>query len=158
MNYCCYFSELLKLLRILRMKGVPSDSSLERLVLHSLQQTLMENTRSQNFFRVIGGLQVLLDGLGTLSLQGDEIDAGAWDVLGKGSDVGEPATCEKASTDKSSIEFNLQLLSLQVLREAMYPLNPILSVDASYLQCYVFFSLNVDSLNFYVFGTAFGIL
>lgn len=124
MKCCCRCSELLKLLRILRLKGVPSDSSLEQLVLHSLQQTLMENTRSQNFFRVIGGLQVLLDGLGTPSPQGDESDAGVRDMLSTERNVGEPVTPrEKASTDRVSVEFDLQLLSLQVLREAMYPLS-----------------------------------
>lgn len=134
-------SELLKLLRILRLKGVPSDSSLEQLVLHSLQQTLMENTRSQNFFRVIGGLQVLLDGLGTLSSQGNEFDAGVRDMLRNERNVGEPATPrDKASTDRVSVEFDLQLLSLQVLREAMYPLSSVmLSVDASYFQWHVLF-------------------
>jgi hypothetical protein len=153
---CCRCSELLKLLRILRLKGVPSDSSLEQLVLHSLQQTLMENTRSQNFFRVIGGLQVLLDGLGTLSHQGDEIDAGVRDMLRKERNVDAPATPrERASTDNVLVEFDLQLLSLQVLREAMYPLSSlVLSVDASFLEWHVL-SLIIDSLNFHVFSDSF---
>jgi len=131
---CWYFPELLKLLRILRLKGVSSDSSLEQLVLHSLQQTLMENTRSQNFFRVIGGLQVLLDGLGSLSLDEEDSDAGVHNSLRRERSVGESAaTREKAFVNKMSVEFDLQLLSLQVLREAMYPLSPLmLSYDAFY--------------------------
>lgn len=133
---CCHFTELLKILRILRLKGVPLDSSLEQLVLHSLQQTLMENTRSQNFFRVIGGLQVLLDGLGSLSADEEHNDAGVRNTLGRERNVGESAaTWEKSIIDRMSVEFDFQLLSLQVLREAMYPLSPLLLSDNScYLQ------------------------
>jgi len=95
----------------------------------------MENTRSQNFFRVIGGLQVLLDGLGSLSPDEDSV-AGVRNMLRRERNFGESAaTFEKSFTNKTSVEFDLQLLSLQVLREAMYPLSPLmLNSDASYLQ------------------------
>lgn len=65
----------------------------------------------------------MLDGLGSLSPEEDDSDAGLRNALRRERNIGEPAaTREKAFNDKVSVEFDLQLLSLQVLREAMYPL------------------------------------
>lgn len=108
----------MRILRKLRLKGAFTDASLEELVLHSLKLTIMGNTRSQNFFRVIGGVEVLLDGVGTpiTSTEGsvgtpkrDKFVSACGTTHGRGND------------GKIFDEFHLQVLSLQVLREAMYP-------------------------------------
>lgn len=57
-------AELLRVLRRLSMKEQWTDLSLQYLTRRTLQLLLADNTRNQNHFRSIGGLEVLLDGLG----------------------------------------------------------------------------------------------
>lgn len=57
-------ADLLRVLRRLSMKEQWTDLSLQYLTLRTLQLSLTDNTRGQNHFRSIGGLEVLLDGLG----------------------------------------------------------------------------------------------
>ncbi|KAL3684694.1 hypothetical protein R1sor_002716 [Riccia sorocarpa] len=63
-----WFVELLRILKRLRLKGVPSDVGLEQLTLKTLREAIFANPKSQNHFRSIGGLEVLMTGLGTLAL------------------------------------------------------------------------------------------
>lgn len=106
----------MRILRKLRLKGAFTDASLEELVLHSLKLTILGNTRSQNFFRVIGGVEVLLDGVGT-PLTFTEGSVPKWDKI-----VSACGTTHGRGNDGKILdEFHLQVLSLQVLREAMYP-------------------------------------
>lgn len=49
------------------MKEQDTDISLHYLALRALQLALVDNSRGQNHFRSIGGLEVLLDGLGVAS-------------------------------------------------------------------------------------------
>ena len=57
-------AELLRVIRRLNLKEQWTDLSLHFITLYSLRSTISENTRAQNHFRSIGGLEVLLDGLG----------------------------------------------------------------------------------------------
>lgn len=59
-----YLTELLRVIRRLNLKEQWTDLSLHFITLYSLRSTISENTRAQNHFRSIGGLEVLLDGLG----------------------------------------------------------------------------------------------
>jgi hypothetical protein len=62
---CVFFlAELLRVIRRLNLKEQWTDLSLHFITLYSLRSTISENTRAQNHFRSIGGLEVLLDGLG----------------------------------------------------------------------------------------------
>ncbi|KAL6888469.1 hypothetical protein ACP4OV_009495 [Aristida adscensionis] len=56
--------ELLRVIRRLNLKEQWTDLSLHFITLYALRLTIAENTRAQNHFRSIGGLEVLLDGLG----------------------------------------------------------------------------------------------
>lgn len=58
------FPELLRVMRRLNLKEQWTDISLHYITLGTLRSVLSENTRAQNHFRSIGGLEVLLDGLG----------------------------------------------------------------------------------------------
>ncbi|KAM7253246.1 hypothetical protein ACFE04_025864 [Oxalis oulophora] len=60
--------ELLRVIRRLSMKEQCLDISLQYLTLRTLCLALFENSRGQNHFKSIGGLEVLLDGLGLPSL------------------------------------------------------------------------------------------
>jgi hypothetical protein len=59
-----FLAELLRVIRRLNLKEQWTDLSLHFLTLYALRSTISENTRAQNHFRSIGGLEVLLDGLG----------------------------------------------------------------------------------------------
>lgn len=50
------------------MKELWPNISLQHLTLRALRLALVDNTRGQNHFRSIGGLEVLLDGLGVPSI------------------------------------------------------------------------------------------
>lgn len=50
------------------MKELCSDFSLQHMTLRALRSALVDNSRAQNHFRSIGGLEVLLDGLGVPSI------------------------------------------------------------------------------------------
>ncbi|XAR62071.1 hypothetical protein NMG60_11016666 [Bertholletia excelsa] len=99
--------ELLRVMRRLTMKEQWIDTSLQHLTLTVLQFALADNPRGQNLFRSIGGLEVLLDGLGLPS---------------------STALRTKSSSfyDEESDEnpllgiFQLHVLSLEVLREAVF--------------------------------------
>ena len=59
-----FAAELLRVFRRLSMKEQWTDISLQYLTLKVLCSALSENSRGQNHFKSIGGLEVLLDGLG----------------------------------------------------------------------------------------------
>lgn len=50
------------------MKELWADISLQHMTLRALRSALVDNSRGQNHFRSIGGLEVLLDGLGVPSI------------------------------------------------------------------------------------------
>lgn len=62
------FSELLRAIRRLSMKEQWTDMSLQCLTLRTLFFALCDNSRGQNHFKSIGGLEVLLDGLALPSI------------------------------------------------------------------------------------------
>ncbi|KAG0531834.1 hypothetical protein BDA96_04G056200 [Sorghum bicolor] len=93
--------ELLRVIRRLNLKEQWTDLSLHFITLYSLRSTISENTRAQNHFRSIGGLEVLLDGLG---LPSSKIS------VSKQSFV---------PNERSGI-LQLQILSLEILREAVF--------------------------------------
>ncbi|KNA15279.1 hypothetical protein SOVF_099670 isoform A [Spinacia oleracea] len=94
--------ELLRVLRRLSIKEQWTNLSLQYLTLRALHSALSENSRAQNHFRSIGGLEVLLDGLGLPSNN----------VL----------TSQITNSYESVLLalFQLHVLSLEVLREAVY--------------------------------------
>ncbi|CAD6251786.1 unnamed protein product [Miscanthus lutarioriparius] len=94
--------ELLRVIRRLNLKEQWTDLSLHFITLYSLRSTISENTRAQNHFRSIGGLEVLLDGLGLPSSKFS---------VSKQSFV--------PSDERSGI-LQLQILSLEILREAVF--------------------------------------
>ncbi|XP_042456540.1 BEACH domain-containing protein B isoform X2 [Zingiber officinale] len=94
--------ELLRVIRRLNLKQQWTDLSLSYLTLGTLKSALCENPRAQNHFRSIGGLDVLLDGLGLPS-----------------SNFSFSNKMILSEDDRSGI-FQLQLLSLEVLRESVF--------------------------------------
>ncbi|KAK4387686.1 hypothetical protein Sango_2375200 [Sesamum angolense] len=101
--------EILRLIRRLIMKEQWADMFLQHLTLRALKSALADNPRGQNHFRSIGGLEVLLDGLGVPSI--DSLiasDSSSYDERNKSPLLGI---------------FNLHVLSLEVLREAMVTVN-----------------------------------
>ncbi|PUZ74193.1 hypothetical protein GQ55_1G045900 [Panicum hallii var. hallii] len=94
--------ELLRVIRRLNLKEQWTDLSLHFITLYSLRSTISENTRAQNHFRSIGGLEVLLDGLGLPSSKFS---------VSKQSFV--------PSDERRGI-LRLQILSLEILREAVF--------------------------------------
>ncbi|CAL9114662.1 unnamed protein product [Musa textilis] len=94
--------ELLRVIRRLNLKQQWTDLSLHYLTLVTLKSALCENPRAQNHFRSIGGLDVLLDGLGLPS-----------------SNFSFSKSIILCGDDRSGI-FQLQLLSLEVLRESTF--------------------------------------
>ncbi|XP_073008552.1 BEACH domain-containing protein B isoform X1 [Typha latifolia] len=94
--------ELLRVIRRLHLKEQWTDLSLHYITLGALRSVLSENTRAQNHFRSIGGLEVLLDGLGIPSSKFS---------ISKHSVV---------SGDERSEILQLQILSLEVLRESLF--------------------------------------
>ncbi|KAH9551888.1 hypothetical protein CY35_09G037400 [Sphagnum magellanicum] len=118
-----WFVELLRILRKLRLKGAMSDVSLEQLALRTLKLTIFANPRTQNHFRSIGGVEVLLDGLGTPSTPSKRYECGTDDF--SSVDKGQPQLDSQESIGVSSLnrlldDFQMQTLSLQVLREAVF--------------------------------------
>ncbi|RLM79604.1 BEACH domain-containing protein B [Panicum miliaceum] len=105
--------ELLRVIRRLNLKEQWTDLSLHFITLYSLRSTISENTRAQNHFRSIGGLEVLLDGLGLPSSKFS---------VSKQSFV--------PSDERRGI-LRLQILSLEILREAVYPFPSFLSTEMS---------------------------
>ncbi|BFG19464.1 hypothetical protein CerSpe_057380 [Prunus speciosa] len=97
--------ELLRVIRRLSMKERWTDTSLLDLSLRILHSTLSQNPRGQNHFKSIGGLEVLLDGLGIPSSNG---------LMSKSSAV------EKRYENTLLKIFQLHVLSLEVLKEAVY--------------------------------------
>ncbi|XP_024540202.1 BEACH domain-containing protein B isoform X1 [Selaginella moellendorffii] len=83
-----------ELLRVLRKLHLATDEHLERVTLQTLKAAVSSSSRAQNHFRSIGGLEVLLDGLGYFRDEG--------------------------SLQKLVESFNLQVLSLEVTREAVF--------------------------------------
>ncbi|XP_042494689.1 BEACH domain-containing protein B-like isoform X2 [Macadamia integrifolia] len=99
--------ELLLVIRRLNMKEQWTDVSLHYLTLRTLQSALFEKPRAQNHFRSIGGLEVLLDGLG----------------LPSDNALSSKSTYHAEKDGKENpymATFGLQLLSLEVLREAVF--------------------------------------
>ncbi|KAH7524781.1 hypothetical protein FEM48_Zijuj06G0155600 [Ziziphus jujuba var. spinosa] len=99
--------ELLRVIRRLSMKEQWTDVSLHYLTLRVLLLALSENPRGQNHFKSIGGLEVLLDGLGVSSNNGQLLKNSACAV-----DKGDENPLPKV--------FQLHVLSLEVLREAIF--------------------------------------
>ncbi|KAF3447262.1 hypothetical protein FNV43_RR12442 [Rhamnella rubrinervis] len=99
--------ELLRVLRRLSMKEQWTDVSLHYLSLRILRSALCENPRGQNHFKSIGGLEVLLDGLGLPSNNGQILKQSA---------------CAVDKRDEKPLLkiFHLHVLSLEVLREAVF--------------------------------------
>lgn len=102
--------ELLRVIRRLSMKEQRTDLSLQYLTLWTLHLALSNNPRGQNHFKSIGGLEVLLDGQGLPSINVL--------LLRNASHVGD----ERGENPLLKI-FQLHVLSLTVLREAVYPSN-----------------------------------
>ncbi|CAM0946806.1 unnamed protein product [Alopecurus aequalis] len=94
--------ELLRVIRRLNLKEQWTDLSLHFITLYALRSTISENIRAQNHFRSIGGLEVLLDGLGLPSSKFS---------VSKHSFV---------PSDERSDILQLQILSLEILREAVF--------------------------------------
>ncbi|XP_060199082.1 BEACH domain-containing protein B [Lycium barbarum] len=99
--------ELLRVMKRLNMKEQDTDISLHYLTLRALQLALVENPRGQNHFRSIGGLEVLLDGLGVASNSALRL-----------RDVSTSDTARNANV--LAFMFQLHVLSLEVLREAVF--------------------------------------
>ncbi|XP_068657011.1 BEACH domain-containing protein B [Aristolochia californica] len=99
--------ELLRVVKRLNLKELCTGISLQHLTLSTLKSALYENPRAQNHFRSIGGLEVLLDGL---SLPSSSALASN-NILNAENE-----------RDRNSIfgVFQLQVLSLEVLREAVF--------------------------------------
>ncbi|KAH7849592.1 hypothetical protein Vadar_020109 [Vaccinium darrowii] len=99
--------EILRVMRRLSMKEQWMDTSLQYLTLRALRSALSDNPRGQNHFRSIGGLEVLLDGLGLHS--NSVLRANNAYFLDK-------------ERDENSLPgiFELHVLSLEVLREAVF--------------------------------------
>nr|KJB29367.1 hypothetical protein B456_005G097000 [Gossypium raimondii]KJB29368.1 hypothetical protein B456_005G097000 [Gossypium raimondii] len=99
--------ELLRVIRRLSMKEQWTDMTLQFLTLRTLSFALCDNPRGQNHFKSIGGLEVLLDGL-TLPSINMLLLKSATQVDGRR---------EQYSLLKI---FELHVLSLEVLREAVF--------------------------------------
>lgn len=99
--------ELLRVMKRLNMKEQDTDISLHYLTLRALQLALVDNSRGQNHFRSIGGLEVLLDGLGVASNSALRLKNLSSSDTARNANV---LTCT----------FQLHLLSLEVLREAVF--------------------------------------
>ncbi|KAK2977991.1 hypothetical protein RJ640_023529 [Escallonia rubra] len=100
--------ELLRVMRRLNMKEQWTDISLQHLTLRTLLSALADNPRGQNHFRSIGGLEVLLDGLG---------------VPSSSAVKSKNISCADKNRDENPLLdiLELHVLSLEVLREAVYP-------------------------------------
>ncbi|XP_057426071.1 BEACH domain-containing protein B isoform X2 [Lotus japonicus] len=99
--------ELLRVIRRFSMKELLMDDSLQYLSMKILSLALSSNSRGQNHFKSIGGLEVLLDGLGFPSNYATTYSKF---VLTHGFRDDKPL----------QKNFVLHLLSLEVLREAVF--------------------------------------
>lgn len=99
--------ELLRVMKRLNMKEQDTYISLHYLTLRALQLALVDNPRGQNHFRSIGGLEVLLDGLGVASNSALRL-----------RDLSTSDTARNANV--LTCTFQLHVLSLEVLREAVF--------------------------------------
>ncbi|GAV66852.1 WD40 domain-containing protein/Beach domain-containing protein/Laminin_G_3 domain-containing protein [Cephalotus follicularis] len=99
--------ELLRVIRRLSMKEQWTDISLQYLTLRTLFLALSENPRGQNHFKSIGGLEVLLDGLGLPIMNVPQLNSASQ------ADI-------KRDKDPFPKVFQLHVLSLEVLREAVF--------------------------------------
>ncbi|XP_050379175.1 BEACH domain-containing protein B isoform X2 [Argentina anserina] len=89
------------------MKEQWTDTSLLYLSLRILHSTLSQNPRAQSHFKSIGGLEVLLDGLGIPSNNGQILKSSA-------------SAADKRSENPLIKVFHLHVLSLEVLKEAVF--------------------------------------
>jgi hypothetical protein len=98
------------------------DTTLEQLVLHTLRATIVANPYTQNHFRSIGGLEVLLDGIQTPPMEvcGTR-DYTLTENNSTNQQVDLAHTVEIPSLSKLAEGFQLKLLCFQVLRESVYP-------------------------------------
>lgn len=103
-----WFVELLQVLRRLRLKNQMTEMLLEQLTLRTLKAALIANPRAQNHFRSIGGPLVLIDGL----------DIPSWKTMGDLTTVSRGY--DLSLVRRTWEDFQLQILSLEVLREAVY--------------------------------------
>nr|XP_015625233.1 BEACH domain-containing protein B isoform X4 [Oryza sativa Japonica Group] len=94
--------ELLRVIRRLNLKEQWTDVLLHFITLHALRSTISQHARAQNHFRSIGGLEVLLDGLG---LPSSKLSVSKYSFV--------------PSDERSGI-LQLQILSLEILREAVF--------------------------------------
>ncbi|KAA3476613.1 BEACH domain-containing protein B-like isoform X3 [Gossypium australe] len=99
--------ELMRVMRRLSMKEQWTDMPLQCLTLRTLCIALSNNSRGQNHFKSIGGLEVLLDGLALPPIN----------MLLLKSDSNADGPREKNTLLKI---FELHVLSLEVLREAVF--------------------------------------
>ncbi|XP_057532553.1 BEACH domain-containing protein B isoform X2 [Amaranthus tricolor] len=99
--------ELLRVMRRFSIKEQWTNLSLRYLTLRALHSALSENSRAQNHFRSIGGLEVLLDGLGLPSP--NALASQTTNVLMK----------QRYENILLTL-FQLHVLSLEVLREAVF--------------------------------------
>ncbi|XP_027772213.1 BEACH domain-containing protein B isoform X3 [Solanum pennellii] len=99
--------ELLRVVKRLSMKEQDTDISLYYLTLRALQLALVDNPRGQNHFRSIGGLEVLLDGLGVASNSALRLRHFSTSDTSRNANI---LMCT----------FQLHVLSLEVLREAVF--------------------------------------
>lgn len=99
--------ELLRVCRRFSLKELLMDDSLQYLSLKILSLALSANPRSQNHFKSIGGLEVLLDGLGFPSNSATTYNKF---VLTNGFRDDKPL----------QKKFQLHILSMEVLREAVF--------------------------------------
>ncbi|GLU16070.1 hypothetical protein SLE2022_325200 [Rubroshorea leprosula] len=98
--------ELLRVIRRLSMKEQWIDLSLQYVTLRTLLVALSANPRGQNHFKSIGGLEVLLDGLALPSIKVVMKNLSHFDI----------------GRDENPLLkiFQLHVLSLEVLREAVF--------------------------------------
>ncbi|KAM6596704.1 hypothetical protein CsatA_007228 [Cannabis sativa] len=99
--------ELLRVVRRLSMREQEIDFSLHQLALRILRSALFDNPRGQNHFKSIGGLEVLLDGLGLPPNNNQML-------------MNSTCAVEKRGENTLSNIFQLHVLSLEVLREAVF--------------------------------------
>ncbi|KAL5208035.1 hypothetical protein ABZP36_032470 [Zizania latifolia] len=123
--------ELLRVIRKLNLKEQWTDMLLHFITLHALRSTISQNTRAQNHFRSIGGLEVLLDGLG---LPSSKISVSKHSFVPsdeRGRDKGFKHMRRRATAlslrpwmpptaGPTSGILQLQILSLEILREAVF--------------------------------------
>ncbi|KMZ59450.1 hypothetical protein ZOSMA_68G00360, partial [Zostera marina] len=99
--------DLLRIIKRINLGVLGSEWSLQYLILNSLKCILFQNSRAQNHFRGIGGLEVLLDSIG---LQSSNY------LVHKSTFLSETGRYES----HLFANFQLQILSLEVLKESIF--------------------------------------